>query len=176
MSRVQELINESNKKKSSKKTKNRDLYLKIIQAICEDDEYVSTYVKNVDSAGELITEDQHLSADFRKLIANALRRCTSMTMEEAEEAAKLYKVSLKDAETLHNIVMAGIGLTIVECDKKVQGIKRPDLDITFFTSDAPEAVRNNPRDDSLQTVIKPRKKFRAHQEIFAFQKTVQKRK
>lgn len=177
--KVEELINsvvEKNGDKKSKKTKNTDLYLKTIIAIAEDDDYVSTYIESIDNAGEIVTKKDKLAPKFRKIIAKAIKKCTTLSMEEAEEAAKSFRLSQEDASTLHDIVAESIYLNIEKCGKKVQLMHKPDMDVMVSSVHVGESVRNNPRDDSKQTIIAARNKMKSEQKIHAFQKTVKIRK
>lgn len=174
--KVQDLINEAVGKKSGKKTKNTDLYLKTIIAIAEDDEYVAEYIESVSSTGEIVTKKEKLAPKFRKIIAKVIKKYTSMTQEEAEEAAKSFRLSQEDAATLAQLSGEAIYLNTKEFGKKVQLIHKPDMDVTLETIDVKEAVHKNPKDETKETVIAPRIKMSAKQKIHAFQKTVRIRK
>lgn len=176
MAKVKDLIKEAVGKKSTKKTKNWDLYLRLFIALTEDDDYLSTYIDSVNSAGELITKKKKLAPEFRKMIARVIRKYTSMTEEEALEAAKTFRLTLAEAETLININSENIYLNTKECGKKVQLIHKPDLDTTFEVVHVPEAVRNNPRDDTKETVISERDKAKTLTKIHKFQKETRIRK
>ena len=178
--KVQSLINEvvakNGDNKKIKKTRNTDLYLKTIVALAEDDDYVATYIDSVDTTGEIITKKDKLAPKFRKIIAKAIKKCTSLSMEEAEEAAKAFRLSQDDALTLHDIVTESIYINIENLNKKVQLIHKPDMDVMVSSTNVKETVRNNPKDDTKQTVIAARKKMKADTKIHAFQKTTRIRK
>ena len=175
----QNLIDEviaKNGDKKIKKTRNTDLYLKTIIAIAEDDDYVATYIDSVDTTGEIVTKKDKLAPKFRKVIAKAIKKCTSLSTEEAEEAAKAFRLSQEDALTLHDIVTESIYINIDKFNKKVQLMHKPEMDVMVSSTDVKETVRNNPKDETKQTIIAARKKMKADTKIHAFQKTTRIRK
>ena len=174
--KVQDLIKEVSSKSSSKKTKNKDLFLKTIIALSEDDDYVSTYISEVTKTGEIVTKKDKLAPKFRKIIASAIKRCTTLTMEEAEEAAKSFRLTMDQAHDLMDIIGESIYININDLNKKVQLFRKPEMDVTISAVDVNETVRNNPQDKTKEVVISPRKRAKIDQPIYAFQKTTRIRK
>lgn len=173
---IDDVIAKNGNDKKVKKTRNTDLYLKTIIAIAEDDDYVATYIDSVDTTGEIVTKKDKLAPKFRKVIAKAIKKCTSLSMEEAEQAAKAFRLSQEDALTLHDIIAESIYINIDKCNKKVQLLHKPEMDVMLSVTDVKETVRNNPKDDTKQTVIAARRKMKADTKIHAFQKTTRIRK
>ena len=174
--KVQDLIKEVTSKKSTKKTKNKDLFLKTIVALSEDDDYVATYINEVTNTGEIVTNKEKLAPKFRKIIASAIKKCTSLTMEEAEEAAKSFRLTMDQAYDLMSIVGESIYININDMNKKVQLFLKPEMDVTISAVDLKETIRSNPQDETKEIVIAPRRKAKIDQPIYAFQKTTRIRK
>lgn len=173
MPTINDFINEAVERNTSgkkvRKTKNSELYLKILTTLVQDDEYVSVHIKEVNN-GELVTENLKLAPEFRKIIASAVKKASSMSDAEAMEFAKGFKLSASDADTLAKVVHE-TDYVAMKCGKKVPLYRKPDLDIAMTIEQTKETVRKNPKDPTKATRIKAHDRAKVETTIHAFLKT-----
>lgn len=155
---------------NARKTKNNDLYFKIVCAICSDDSYVAKNVKNITADGAVITDDLKLSVAFKRILAQVLKKSTSMTEAEAFEAANGVELTTDQAKTLMYIIHEADYIMMKDCNKKVQMFNKPGFDITLSIGTAPESIRPNPQNRAVSVKIEAHDRLQVSQKIFDFQK------
>lgn len=158
--------------KKAKKTKNHDLFCNTIIALAEDDDHISTFVRSVSSSGELITEDKKLAPEFKKIVARAIKEASSMTMDEAKEAAKNFRLTKSDAATLYDIFMAATDLNINKFSKKVQVVSTKEMNAAISSVHKDAEVKKNPKDETKLTQIAAHDKVKPHNLTYPYMKKI----
>ena len=158
--------------KKAKKTKNHDLFCNTIIALAEDDDHITTFVRSVSSSGDLITEDKKLAPEFKKIVARAIKETTSMTMDEAKEAAKNFRLTKSDAATLYDMFMAATDLNINKFSKKVQIVATKDMNAAVSSVHKEAEDKKNPKDPSKKTHIEAHDKMKPHNFTYPYMKKI----
>lgn len=170
--KIKELIAEAKKNNTGRKTKNNELYYNILKTLCEDDEYMYEYVSGVEN-GKALVSKHSLSAEFKQIVANAIRKATSCSEAEASNLAENFKLSKKEAKTLANIVHEADYIAM-SCGKKVQLFNKEDLNVSTSIEERPESTHIHPNNNSMATIIAKRNVLKPQHKIYADKKTVKK--
>ena len=164
MANIQKLID--NNPAGKRKTKNNDLYYKVIVALCEDDNY-KTIISRETKNGEMLDEEFLLSVEFKRILASFLKQYSNCTESEAMKYASKFKLTTDQAKTISNIIHESEYITMKHMGKKIQYQSKPDFDIVMSIEDVPETIRANPKDRSYSTKISAHDRLKIDQEISA---------
>lgn len=169
MGKVFDIIEQN--KTNTRKSKNAELHIALIRAICSDKEYVAKFAKEVLPNGEPIIENKRLSESFIKFIASILKKNTTLTESEAIEIASNIELTHDQAVMIRDIVREADYIAIKDCGKKIPLFEKDDVQATLGMTMKKESIRPNPQNRSCSIRIAAHPRVQVYQKLFDNQKS-----